>query len=574
MQYNAMQKRVILILWLLLFPSIFYIAFRYFPIGDLDWIDIGVNLLLLVLIMMLPIRLNSVSLTLERWILFYVFFHYGLLVETVFIQLGVFLLLFSDRSSTSKVMRFAGNSVIFAIVSLSSGAVYYALGGMLQEASVGRLALLGFIYASTYSVINNLLLLVYFKFVKYKAIGFWDSALKDYLITILLLPFAIALCFLAGVLEYKSFLIIGIPFLLVLFITRRYVKSEGLHEVLTSATAIGHQLAGNLRVVDVLDAFISKLKTVIPYENAYIIDLRGENLEMLRVVENGEIVEEARLFTCPVRLTVASGLDMESTNVLPNRKMISKLERCQFASNIQSVMTTPIKRGTTTEGFLCLTASNRYVFTELHSKMVGLLAGYLIASIDKAKYFEKTVEKSERCGLTGLHNYRYLERKMDEEMVRFHTKEITQLSVIILDIDHFKSINDSYGHQSGNDLLCAFAELLQQHARDGAKLTRYGGEEFVILLPDVDKLQAYQIAESIRKEVKESAFRIIPDLTADRNPIHVHMTISAGVASIPEDASDAKDLLRKADRALYIGGKQAGRNRVGVYEDKKVNTLV
>ncbi|QTD41567.1 GGDEF domain-containing protein [Sporosarcina sp. Te-1] len=574
MQYSAMQKRVILTLWLLLFPSGFYVGYRYFPIGHLDWLDIGVNLLVLVFIMMLPVRLNSVSLTLERWVLFYVFFHYGLLVEMVFIQLGVFLLLFSDRSSTSKVMRFAGNSVIFAIVSLTSAAIYYALGGILHEPSVGRLALLGFIYASAYSVMNNLLLLAYFKFMKYKAIGFWDSAWKDYLITILLLPFAISLCFLTEVLENKSFLLVGIPFILVLFITRRYVKSEGLHEVLTSATAIGHQLAGNLRVQDVLDTFISKLKTVIPYENAYIIDLREEKLEMLRVVEEGQIVEEARLFTCPERLVDGSGLDQEATNVLSNRKMISKLQRYQFAPPIQSVITTPIKRGTKTEGFLLLTASNRYIFTELHSKMVGVLAGYLMASIDKARYFEKTVEKSERCGLTGLHNFRYLERKMDEEMVRFHTKDIRQLSVILLDIDYFKSINDSYGHQSGNDLLCAFAELLQHHVQEGATLTRYGGEEFVILLPDVDKQQAFEIADSIRKEVKESTFRIIPDLATDRKVIHVNMTISAGVASIPQDASDAKDLLRKADRALYIGGKQAGRNRVGVYEDHKVNLLV
>jgi len=198
----------------------------------------------------------------------------------------------------------------------------------------------------------------------------------------------------------------------------------------------------------------------------------------------------------------------------------------------------------------------------------------LIASIDKAMYFEKTVEKSERCGLTGLHNFRYLERKMDEEMIRYHTKDISQVSVIILDIDHFKSINDSYGHQSGNDLLCAFAELLKSHLAHGATLTRYGGEEFVMLLPNVDKQQAYKIAESIRMEVMATNFRIIPDLTADRQAIQVQMTISAGVASIPSDANDAKDLLRKADRALYIGGKQAGRNRVGVYEETQFNTVV
>jgi len=73
--------------------------------------------------------------------------------------------------------------------------------------------------------------------------------------------------------------------------------------------------------------------------------------------------------------------------------------------------------------------------------------------------------------------------------------------------------------------------------------------------------------------VESSAFRIIPDLSIERNPVDVHMTVSIGVASVPEDAGDAKELLRNADRALYIGGKQAGRNRVGVYGRKYVDTL-
>ena len=93
--------------------------------------------------------------------------------------------------------------------------------------------------------------------------------------------------------------------------------------------------------------------------------------------------------------------------------------------------------------------------------MADLLTGYFATAVEKARYYERTVEKSVRCGLTGLYNFRYLESKLDEEVIRYHTGEISTLSTIILDIDHFKSINDTYGHQSGNDLLRAFAASVE-----------------------------------------------------------------------------------------------------------------
>ena len=236
-------------------------------------------------------------------------------------------------------------------------------------------------------------------------------------------------------------------------------------------------------------------------------------------------------------------------------------------------MTTPIKRNKKTEGFLILTSNQRYAFEDVHMKMADLLTGYFVTAVDKARYYEKTVEKSVICGLTGLYNFRFLESKLDDEIVRYHTGEISTLTTIILDIDHFKSINDTYGHQSGNDLLQAFADLLRGFQGDGVTLARYGGEEFVMILPNVEKGEAVELAEVIRKNIEESSFEIIPDLSEDREPVRIEMTISIGVATMPMDAKDGKELLRNADRALYIGGKQAGRNRVGVYEEESLNAM-
>ena len=163
-------------------------------------------------------------------------------------------------------------------------------------------------------------------------------------------------------------------------------------------------------------------------------------------------------------------------------------------------------------------------------KIVDVLTGYFAISLVKARYYEKTIEQSERCGLTNLHNFRYLNAKLDEEIIRFHIGEINSLSVLMLDIDHFKSINDTYGHQSGNDLLKALARLLESFVPAEATLARYGGEEFVIVLPNYGKSETAKLAEKIRNEVELSTFRIIPDLSKEREPVDVHMTVSIGVA--------------------------------------------
>ena len=143
----------------------------------------------------------------------------------------------------------------------------------------------------------------------------------------------------------------------------------------------------------------------------------------------------------------------------------------------------------------------------------------------------------------------------------------------MLDIDHFKSINDTYGHECGNVILVRLAELLKNFNSTITTLARYGGEEFVFVLPNTTKEEATDLAEEIRAEVEKTNFVITPDLTeeepVDRNSIDVNITISLGVATAPDDSQNAKDLLRNADRALYIGGKQSGRNLVGVYNDSE-----
>ncbi|WHT47601.1 hypothetical protein QNH10_15840 [Sporosarcina thermotolerans] len=168
MNVTAANKRNIYVLWLLIVPFAFYAALNFFPSNSYDYLNMIIYLLFLIAIMMISIPVDRVSITLERWIIFSLFFQYGVLSEMVFMQIAMFVLLFTLKSSTPKTFRFAFNSIVFSVVSLVGGYVFYAFGGSLQNMSLANFFIAGFIYASVYSLVNSALLILIFKMLKQK----------------------------------------------------------------------------------------------------------------------------------------------------------------------------------------------------------------------------------------------------------------------------------------------------------------------------------------------------------------------------------------------------------------------
>ena len=158
----------------------------------------------------------------------------------------------------------------------------------------------------------------------------------------------------------------------------------------------------------------------------------------------------------------------------------------------------PLTHNNETKGILLLGSNRKAAFGDHQLKILDLLGSYYIVALEKARYVKDALQRSERCGLTKLYNYRYLEEKLHTEMDRMGMGDIDNLSVIMLDIDHFKRVNDTFGHQSGNDILYGFARLLEKHLPDNGTVGRYGGEEFVYILPGYSKEEAVEFAEQIR----------------------------------------------------------------------------
>ena len=182
------------------------------------------------------------------------------------------------------------------------------------------------------------------------------------------------------------------------------------------------------------------------------------------------------------------------------------------------------------------------------------LAGTFNAMADKLAQSQALLrELSTHDSLTGLLNYRELHRQLADEAERSR-RYGRPFSLVMLDIDHFKAVNDTYGHLAGDKALRALAALIRQEVRPTDVVARYGGEEFVLVLPETAGPGAMTLAERLRVRVAGHAVAV----TADQA---ISMTVSIGVASYPDGANAVQKLLSAADQALYAA-KSAGRNRV------------
>ncbi len=165
--------------------------------------------------------------------------------------------------------------------------------------------------------------------------------------------------------------------------------------------------------------------------------------------------------------------------------------------------------------------------------------------------------------LTGLYNRHYLFTVLEDEVAR-SSRGRYHFSVLLLDVDNFKSFNDTYGHLEGDKVLSAMGNLLKECLRKTDRAFRYGGEEFVVVLPDTDQTISYIIAERIRKGFREMKFTVTTD---SGKPLSESRTVSVGLAAYQSDL-DALALLARADHAMYQA-KSMGKDMVIRYEEER-----
>jgi diguanylate cyclase (GGDEF)-like protein len=193
-------------------------------------------------------------------------------------------------------------------------------------------------------------------------------------------------------------------------------------------------------------------------------------------------------------------------------------------------------------------------FSESDLKKVQIYADFASIALENAQLYEQALISAITDDLTGLFNNRFINQKLAVEIKIAREKKQT-LGFIFIDLDFFKVINDSHGHLTGSALLKAVAEFIKEHVSGQTDMiARYGGDEFLIVIPNMNAKQTAQLAEKLRKRLSENIFSL-------EGNIETRITASFGVAAYPEQAESLSDLIGMADKAMY---EVKGKNRNGV----------
>lgn len=318
-------------------------------------------------------------------------------------------------------------------------------------------------------------------------------------------------------------------------------QMQALHE-------ISNAIFRSVRLDEMLKSVAQSLIQQLGFDRVkiYLINREGESLESaLTLDQRQQETVEKEIF--PLKRGVHPMVDL-----ILGKTGDERIEKYQ-----RTILYLPLR--TRDENMGVLMVDNLLSQQEIPPDQLPILtavAGQMGMAIKNARLFQGVEELSITDGLTGLYLMRYFKQRLKEE---FYRAERThgQLSLMILDIDHFKRFNDTYGHPSGDTILATVAERVLANARKVDLTARYGGDEFVILLPDTAAEEALLLAERLHQAVSNE-----PLVLANKTTIN--LTVSIGVATYPTHASSIEELIKRADEALYWI-KSHGRNRIRLY---------
>ncbi|MGV3465904.1 MAG: sensor domain-containing diguanylate cyclase [Heyndrickxia sp.] len=554
-----------LLLWLLIVPPGIYYTFQFFPPTPVSFTVIVAFCILAGIVSYFPINVNATPIYIFQWVTMAGFISYGLFFELILTQFSIIVVLLSLKVKKEEGYRYPFNSIMFFCVSLLSGFLYFAIGGKIGFTSLQENIVPIIIYAIANVLINHLFLHFSNSFFGKKSSLFDLDVLWELLIICIVVPLSIILYYLNEQLAYIGFFLIVLPFMGFGYVVRLYNSSERINDYLIKAAEIGHQLNATLEVKEVIDLFIQKVSQTLTVDYVYILDVKDDALVLLRGMENG--IQMPNIIP-PIRKNEGiSGLVWvtEKPVFYNNKGEWENIVEGYMPENAESVLCVPIFKNKKVEAVLFLASTKRGQYEKYQLPILDILCSYFVVAISNAGHYEQTKKNSEHCPLTKLYNYRYFDNLLTNEFKLLNKGNRKELSLIMLDIDSFKKINDTYGHQSGNDILVMMAKRIKGLIGNRGIVARYGGEEFVILLKDTNKNATLRLAELVRLTIANRPFLFKNSLDENMEEVEVHITVSIGVAAAPYDADEALALIRHADRALYIGAKRAGKNRVAEY---------
>ncbi len=334
-------------------------------------------------------------------------------------------------------------------------------------------------------------------------------------------------------------------------------NSSQLQRLLT-CFELSKTLVSTFDLESLMRAMVENFNEIIPARNWSILLLEPETQELRFVVVVGlehDKIQHLRLKVGEgIAGTVAqTGKPIFIQNARQDPRFCPRVDE-ETGFETKSIICLPLLAKGDVIGVLeVINIENENFFLKTYLPLLNILADYIAIALENIRNFEELQKKSFIDDLTGFYNTRYLTWVLDT-LVEQVIKEGSHLSVVFMDMDNFKKVVDTHGHLLGSKVLVEVAQVIGRMLQPNDSLIRYGGDEFVILLPHRDRAAAVAFVQRLRRAVNHSCF-----LCAEG--INLTLTASYGVATLPDDARDKADLLKLADAALF-SSKDRGKDTI------------
>ncbi|WP_114166936.1 GGDEF domain-containing protein [Exiguobacterium sp. TNDT2] len=546
--------------WSLVFMGI--LAYIWLDIGTFDWSLFWFIFTLGALFVMNPLKRRHLHFTFHEMFVFMTFFLYGLLPALLMGQL--LLLTFQVRTFTNKVGRrrflhfYPLNTLIEAMLLVLPGLVYLWLGGeigpnvhLLEQGT----ALLGF-FAVLFLVLGFSFLLSRFLIGERIPLPImWRLLRFDWLVISLELLFTMVAIEAFQLFDYTGLMATFLLLSLLKMSLSKVTETEETQSKIDQVERLKEQLYRVDNEQLLIEKFWNGLREVVELERGWLQVDRTVNQTFYDM--SGRIIEPVADAD-----TLERHRDAEEPFFIYDslHEWHPDLQAHQTEFHHSALVVQPVSSTTNAVSCMISTTANGAYESAIAVEIYRLLKT-LSWSLERIDERNRLQHESLTDPMTGLPNQRALKRWTKE---RLNDVASYPLSMFLIDLDHFKAINDTYGHAFGDDVLIEAGALFNRLVRSGDLVTRYGGEEFVFVFPRMDEADSIKMGEKIRQTLRVHPF--------GSEGLRVQVTASIGIETIHE-YEDLDTLLRHADRAMYVGAKFNGRDRVAHYRDTSTERI-